>query len=455
MRLKTIIIGVLINLIFSIGYTAYADSFNNDDYIVYLKSPKNRVRAVQQSETSKKYITATGDELRSLLANDMVAFYEPNLKIKLFEDFSGNQTANQWNHENIKLAKAWQIGCYGNDIKVGVIDSGVYNHPDLEANLLEGHNYLTDSNDTSDYFGHGTFVAGIIAAESNNEYIDGIAYHAKIVPLKCFDENNDSSAAIIADAIYDAVDIYGCDVINMSFGMSEFHTNITLETAVAYALQNGCILVAAVGNDGKNTVYYPAAYDGVVGVGAVDKRNKLCYFSQKNSTVDVVAPGKNISSVSIPGFNSVSGTSFSAPHVSAMAAIAKCIDKDITPTEFQSLLQTTSTRLGGDEYNTSYGYGIINIQAMVDELLKNTGVFVSPAERTNSGANVKVYNNSDEPLSAKGIAAGYTGVRFSGISITNLLLQPGETACLSSSADSAKFMLWRDFTGMRPLAAYR
>ena len=308
MKGKKVMFGAFISVVFLLGHSAYADS-GGDDYIVYLKTPQNRIRAAQ-SETNKNYITASADELQKLLKDGNVTFYEPNCEVKLFEDFLGDQATGQWNLDSIKLSKAWQIGCYGNDVKVGVIDSGVYKHPDLTANLFEGHNYLTGSDDTADNIGHGTFVSGIIAAEANGKYIDGIAYHAKIVPLKCFDNGYTTKASMIADAIYDAVDLYGCDVINMSFGMQQSLTSTTLQLSIRYAQQNGCILVASVGDNGNSMVYYPAKYDGVIGVGAVDKNNQLSRFSQKNNTVDVVAPGQGISSVSIPDFNKNSGTSF-------------------------------------------------------------------------------------------------------------------------------------------------
>lgn len=456
MKWKRIIFGVCVSLVLLIG-NVRAESRANSDYIVYLKSPPvMRLMQTNEQTAKRNYITVSESELTKLLSENAVEFYEPNYEINLFESFSAVQSEEQWNLENIRLSKAWKIGCYGNDVKVGVIDSGVYTHPDLTANLIEGHNYLTGTDDTNDNIGHGTFVSGIIAAEANNEYIDGIAYHAKIVPLKCFDNGYETKVSMIADAIYDAVDEYGCKVINMSFGMSESYTSKTLQLAIKYAQQNGCILVASVGNDGNGTVYYPANYDGVVGAGSVDKDNNISWFSQMNSTVDVVAPGQGLTSVSIPGFKDNSGTSFSAPHVSAMAAIAKCIDENITSAEFQSILQKTSTQLGEGEYNTSFGYGLINVQAMADEMLKNTEVFISPIEKTNESANVRIYNNSGKQLSSKGIVAEYTNGKFIGFHTKDISLPPGGTDMLNGGYDNnVKFMLWSDFESLKPLAACR
>ena len=184
----------------------------------------------------------------------------------------------------------------------------------------------------------------------------------------------------------------------------------------------------------------------------MDKNNQLSRFSQKNNTVDVVAPGQGISSVSIPDFNKNSGTSFSAPHVSAMAAIAKCIDENITAAEIQDILQKTSTQLGEGEYNTSFGYGLINIQAMIDEMLKKTEVFISPIEKTNGGTNVTLYNNSSRQLSAKGIVAEYNEKQLAGFVTKDINLQPNETVVLNGGQNNnVKFMLWSGWENLKPL----
>lgn len=311
----------------------------------------------------------------------VVEYYEADCEVKLFEDYdNSNPEYSQWNLSAISIDKAWNIGCYGNDIKVGVIDSGIYEHPDLKNNISKGYNYINSTTDTTDNIGHGTYVSGIIAAECNDEYITGIAHQVKIVPLKCFDNNIETKASMIANAIYDAVDVYGCDVINMSFGMDESLTNKTLQLSVAYAIQHGCIVVASVGNDGNSTEYYPAKYDGVIGVGSINENNELSWFSQYNSTVDVVAPGEIIQSVSIDGYDKDSGTSFSAPHISAVAAIAKCIDNEITAEEFMKLIETTSTECELDTqtgYDVYFGYGLVNVQSIINDMLKDTPVFLS------------------------------------------------------------------------------
>lgn len=415
----------------------------NDSLQTYSKASDNR-------SENRNYCTATYDEVQEYLEMGIVEYYEPDCEIRLFEDYPEvvNETLN-WNLSMINIAKAWNLGCYGNEIRVAVIDSGVYEHPDLKGNILDGHNYTDNSDDTTDNIGHGTFVSGIIAAECNEAYMTGIAHQAKIVPLKCFDNGVKTTASMVADAIYDAVDVYGCDVINMSLGMVESLTNKTLELSVADAIKKGCIVVASVGNDNGKTEYYPAKYDGVIGVGSVTKTLDRSWFSQHNTTVDIMAPGSAIDSVSIESFKMNSGTSFSTPHVSAIAAIAKCIDPDISPSEFYDFAVNTATDLGEEGYDIYYGYGLINAEKIIDRVLEDKRVFLSHI----TDGNVKIYNNSDIPLKAVGIIAGYKNNSFFNAEMHDIEINPDEVESISfdEMGEKTKFMLWSSTGNLQPL----
>jgi len=438
-------LGLVIALLVLTGNTVLADG--NEQYIVYLKRP---MLMSLTEDNNRNYQVVSKKELNMYLEHGLVEFYEPDEEIILFDGYEIPIETTMWNHNKINLSKAWKIGCYGNDIRVGVIDSGVYAHSDLQHNLLTGHNYLNDSSDTTDNIGHGTFVSGIIAAEANGQYIDGIAHKAKIVPLKCFDNDYQTTVTNIADAIYDAIDVYDCDVINMSFGMTGSST--TLKNAIEYAQENGCILTASAGNDGNTTINYPANYDGVIGVGAVDSKNSICYFSQRNRSVDVVAPGSELESVSISTFKNNSGTSFSAPHVTAMAAIAKCIDKNITSSEFNTVLQETSTDLGAVGYDTFYGYGLINVEKMIDKLLEDTPYFMSPILENSNEISVTIYNNSNENLSAEEITGSYEDGKLLNLSINDADILKGDTKTFKTAKqENVKFMLWKSLNNLMPL----
>lgn len=442
---------VLIVLCFCLlGMTAYAD---DRAYIVKFNDSMQVFGRNSINSSYRNFCSVSYDELQELLDMGVVEYYEPNCEIKLFEDYDdGSIEQTQWNLSAINIQKAWDIGCYGNDVRVAVIDSGVYAHTDLEKTLLTGYNYIDDSTDTRDNIGHGTYISGIIGAECNDEYVTGLAHQVRIVPLKCFDVAAKTDALMVANAIYDAVDVYDCDVINMSFGMDEALTNTTLRLSVAYAIQNGCIVVAAVGNDGTSKEYYPAKYDNVIGVGAIGEDMENSWFSQWNSTVDVVAPGENIQSIAIENYHSSSGTSFAAPHVSAVAAIAKCIDRDITSHEFMNILKNTAIECEADKnsgYDFYYGYGALDTEGVLGEVLKNTPVFLSPI--TNNTA--KIYNNSGEDLVAKGIVANYEEDRLLRVIFSDIELLHGEIQTIDCAADnnSVKVMLWDNLGGVNPL----
>ncbi len=441
-------------------FWAGASAEESENYIVYLK-PTLKLQSASKTQR-QDYCVVNKEKLDRLISENKVSYYEPDLEIKLFDDFEGGEATGKWNLDCINISKAWNIGCFGNDIRVGVIDTGA-THSDLEQNLLikEGekylaHNYINGSTDTTDNVGHGTYVSGIIAAEANNEYITGIANRAKIIPLKCFDKNASTKVSMIADAIYDAVDVCKCDVINLSFGMAESSTSKTLRLSVEHAINNGCIVVASAGNDGDSKIYYPAKYDGVIGVGSIDEQKQLSYFSQRNETVDFVAPGSRIESLVTAKFKDTSGTSFSAPHISALAAIAKCIDKDITPKGFEDILKETATDLGDEGYDTSFGYGLVNAEAMVDKMLENTEYFISPIAVNKDNTQVRIYNNSKTDLSAVGIVAEYEDDIFRFLNLEAINLPSNGAITLSgSNKGMVRFMLWQSLKSANPLSDYR
>jgi subtilisin family serine protease len=272
----------------------------------------------------------------------------------------------------------------GEQVRVGVIDSGLY--PDHEAfrdlTIVEGTNYCVekedaDRHDTTDTVKHGTFVTGVIAASLNSRgVVQGIAPDVEIVPLKCFDDKT-GSVALIIEAIYDAVDNYQCDVLNMSFAVEGKLSDLTsLTNAIGRAADDGIILVAAVGNlsssTGNDPLQYPAGYDSVIGVGSVDSDKVVSSFSYENESVFVSAPGENIYGVNTKSSYSYaigSGTSYAAPMVTAAAALALSVDPTLTPEEFKTLLADTSEDLGDEGYDYAYGYGMLRVDNLLQTML--------------------------------------------------------------------------------------
>jgi hypothetical protein len=272
----------------------------------------------------------------------------------------GKAGAPEWNLAMIGADTVNAEGYRGQNVRVGVIDSGVNPHPDFADRLLGGHNYTEDAadpDDTSDEYGHGTRVAGLIAA---------VAPEAQIVPLKI---TNGGSVGVtqLCRAIYGAIDDFGCDVLNLSLGVP--NERESLRQAVEYAAEKGVVIVAATGNDGTGEIYYPAAYDSVIGVSAADRSGAASVRSNHNKSVMIAAPGDQVKTASHRGGTvTESGCSYAVPHVSAAAAILKSIDGSLTSDEILRLLTETAADRGIAGYDEYYGYGILDIAGCVRAL---------------------------------------------------------------------------------------
>ncbi len=437
--MKRFIFSLLCLLVLVLPHTAFAD---DGTYIVTLKDRVSLYGLCPDNE--RDYVVLSSEELAEYLEAGIVENYEPNYKVELLGD--------TWNLDAVNCNFAWELGCFGNEVRIGIIDSGLYPAAELQDNIIAGKNYLTGTTDTADNVGHGTFVAGIIASESR-----GISYKSKIVPLKCFEKDTDTYVDDILGAIYDAIDVYDCDVINMSLGVPADAS--TLETAITYAVDNGAIVVSAVGNDGETTVYYPAGYDNVVGVGSVDEASVVSWFSQYNESVFVTAPGENVISLGTgSGLYSIGdGTSFAAPHVSALAAIAKCIDKDIDTTRFKEILRVSSQDLGEAGYDVYYGYGLVNFESFIKEMLKSTPVFMSPINSENEKVYSVIYNNSENNKTFSAICTLYNGNALKNCFVDTIELLPNEKYRFetSSSDGYVKHMLWNNLSSLEPVINYR
>lgn len=338
-----------------------------------------QAQAQQLSEVYEKqnlYHTDDPSVLIALGKDGILEYAEPCVQAELAGGVSAN--SRQWNLSNegygIDVQPAWDAGLSGSGVKIALIDSGVQkDHEDFQGvNIDVGYNVIGKNTDTSDQYGHGTQIAGIIAANAENGIgVQGICDDVSIVPIKCFDSSLTNVKNVI-EGIYLAVDTYHCNVINLSLGVST--DTQALRDAVEYAASKNVIVVAAVGNSGETQpeqILYPAAYDCVIGVGAYGPDGSVCPFSHINQSVFVSAPGSEIHSLdrSEPNaYCSLSGTSFAAAHVSALAVIGKTFDPEMTVSEFQELLRNSARDAGVPGYDTSYGYGMICVPNFVEQL---------------------------------------------------------------------------------------
>lgn len=281
--------------------------------------------------------------------------------------------SRQTNLTQIDYFPVWERGFDGSGVTIAVIDTGAFiQHEELRSgNVFPTVNMLPGGVDPAgDSNGHGTFIAGQLAAvRGNGVGIAGMVDGASILPFRCFTGEDETDLDYVVRAIYSAVDDYGCDVINLSVGMSRDAGS--LRAAVDHAVETGAIVIAAVGNEGTAAMNYPAAYDNVVGVGSVDGANNISRFSQRNGSVFVVAPGEDLVSTGIQSARSYvswDGTSFACVHATALAAVAKQYDKSIDAARFMLLLRQSAADLGPAGYDETYGWGLLNAAAFLDAM---------------------------------------------------------------------------------------
>jgi serine protease len=291
----------------------------------------------------------------------------------------------QWHYRQIRLPQAWSVTRGSRSIRIAVVDTGVsINHPDLAGRLdtAFGYNFVNPYASFDDDNGHGTHVAGTIGALTNNGIgVAGVMWDVEILPVKVLAANGEGSVFDVANGILYAaglldypVNPYPADVINLSLGGSA--PDWLTEEAVRRVIEDGSsIIVAAAGNKGTGSVYYPAAYDGVIAVGAVDfnypYEPKKATYSNYGFRLDVVAPGGDMDADSDwngnwdgvlsaypSGYRFLEGTSMAAPHVSGV--IGLMLANGVPRSRVRDVLVETAIPLGGYDFSIYTGYGLVN-----------------------------------------------------------------------------------------------
>ncbi len=327
---------------------------------IYRVAPTGDGRAALSTLRASSIVRAAepeGEQVVRLVPND--ALYGPY----------------QWNLRRIGMEASWDLRPSAPDIVVAVLDTGVdLTHPDLRPNLLvdQGYDFIGDSPLPQDDDSHGTAVAGIIGAIGNNrEGIAGIAWRVKLLPIKNLDARGHGPDSAMVKAILYAADA-GARIVNIS---STGSRSVALQEAVAYAQAKGMLVVAAAGNTGdrENERTYPAAFEGVLAVGAIDQRNQVPAFSQHGPYVGLVAPGVEVPTTSWPGagrglYASQSGTSIAAPHVSGVAALLWAMRPDLAAADIAQALRSTADDLGPPGPDEEYGAGVLNASRAIAAL---------------------------------------------------------------------------------------
>ena len=284
----------------------------------------------------------------------------------------------QWNVMRVGATVGWNVTIGTADVVVAVVDSGVDStHPDLvgRVDVARGRDFVSGTSDTSDRYGHGTHVAGIIAANTGNGIdIAGIAPGVTILPIRVLGDTGNGDTYNLARGIRYAAE-QGAEVINLSLGTPGAAE--ILEEAVLYAESRGCLVVAASGNLGTVGLDYPARYPSVLAVGATDATNSRASFSQYGAELDLMAPGVTTMQPTPQGILSLrpvtgpaatgsrtgrdAGTSMAAPHVSAAAALVRSLYPTWSPATVANRLAATAQDLGQPGKDATTGYGLVRI----------------------------------------------------------------------------------------------
>lgn len=209
----------------------------------------------------------------------------------------------------------------GEKVVVGVIDTGCdLDHDDIKDNLTQGKNIIYPNKDPIDGNGHGTHVAGTIAAINNSLGVVGVSPNTKIMPVKALNDNGSGTNDHVADAIVWACD-NGADILTMSLGSD--YPSVQIERALLHAESKGVIIFCAAGNSGiRHDVNFPAKYTYTISVGAIDRRLNICKFSCTGDTLDFLAPGEDIiSTTPNNSYSLMSGTSMATPFAVGCAAL--------------------------------------------------------------------------------------------------------------------------------------
>ncbi|MCO5175905.1 MAG: S8 family serine peptidase [Thermomicrobiales bacterium] len=389
-----LVAGVFLSLVSPSSASAADLSFPSSDLVIQLRSPQDAAaldgaRSVRALDASGTVVVAdyasaadAAAATRRLRANSGVLNTAPNVKRYLSWEPSDPDYAQQseW-LQQIRAPQAWDITTGdANDpdrtdpVIVAVIDSGVSpTQPDLVNRLVEGYNAIDGSSNTADMDGHGTHVAGLIAAQGGNDYgTAGVAMDVRIMPIRVVSDDGSIDVALEIAGIYWAVD-NGADVINLSLGSDEY---VQAERdAVRYARDNGVVVVAAGGNS-VSVISYPANYSEAIAVGVVAPDGNPANFTSRVSRIDIAAPGVSLFS---PGWDAlygdywadvfysnnkpVSGTSFSSAIVSGAAALIKAVQPGIGAEDVRTILTSTASDSGDPGPQAGTGAGLLDLEA--------------------------------------------------------------------------------------------
>ena len=376
--------------------------------------------------------------IKTLRRDPAVVFAEPNYAMHTLAVPNDEAYPTQWHYPLINLPAAWDMTTGVPEVIVAVVDTGILaGHPDLLGQLVPGYDFIRDPSSAGDGDGidanpedigdggavgessfHGTHVGGTIAAASNNGIgVAGVAWNARLMPLRALGIGGGTSYDVGQAVRYAAglandsgtVPLQRADIINLSLGGGGFSQ---AEQALFNEVRNaGVIVVAAAGNDASQTASYPASYQGVISVSAVDIQRRRASYSNFGGQVDIAAPGGDnggdlngdgypdgilSTGGSSTGFvySFLTGTSMATPHVAGVLALMKSVNSQLSPDDIDVLLENgeLTDDLGPLGRDDQFGYGLVNAERAVSAALTASGN--PPADNPRVGASSSLLNFS-------------------------------------------------------------
>ena len=298
---------------------------------------------------------------QSSVMNPEITDYTSNSSTLVDAQAPSAQAVIPWGVDRVKAPQCWEAS-KGDGITVAVLDTGIFPHRDLSGNLMGGISFVPGEN-WVDSQGHGTHVAGTIAAKSSGSIV-GVAPSVNIFAIKVLSNSGSGQWSWLQNGLYWMRRYYGCtfDVANLSLGGASAPS--TLRNFCAYAAQR-TLLVCAAGNNG-GSVIHPARYPECIAVSAIAGNNTIAGFSSRGPEVELTAPGVNVYST-LPGnlYGFKSGTSMAAPHVSGAAALCRGTHRGLDMDAIRSILKKHADNLGNPGKDDLYGYGLVDCRGSV------------------------------------------------------------------------------------------
>lgn len=409
---------------------------------------------------------STWARIHGLRSSGDFSWAEPSGRRRIRKTPNDPRYAEQWHYPAIRLPEAWDLTTGSTSVRVAVIDTGSTAHPDLAGRFVDGYDFISDVPTAGDGDGrdgdatdvgdseagepssfHGTHVSGTIGATTNDgRGVAGVCWAVSIMPLRVLGIGGGDDADIIAAIRYAAglsnasgrLPSRRADVINMSLGGGGFDQ--AMQDAITAARNAGVVIFAASGNDGSSAAEYPAAFAGVISVGATNRGGTVASYSNRGATLDIVAPGGDSSAseangilstvfddssgTPVAGYAFYDGTSMATPHAAGVAALVLAAKPGLTPAQVESILLSSAKDLGTAGRDNTYGYGLVDAYAAVklalDGVVPPPPPEPPPSPTPTPGANEDVYVlvvdvDTDEAVLETVVAAGGASWRIEGV----------------------------------------